>query len=57
MIADTFVLALLWWIGLVVRAVFKSSLALRPYIRHLDDIYKGFNNYEFRVPVSSAITR
>nr|CAB3451417.1 unnamed protein product [Digitaria exilis] len=35
--------------------VFKSCTALRPYIAHLDDIYKDFNNYKFRVPVSGAI--
>jgi hypothetical protein len=40
---------------LVVCAVFKSCTALRPYIAHLDDIYKDFNNYKFRVPVSGAI--
>jgi hypothetical protein len=35
--------------------VFKSCTALRPYIAHLDDIYKDFNNYKFSVPVSGAI--
>ncbi|PWZ15997.1 mRNA-decapping enzyme subunit 2 [Zea mays] len=35
--------------------MFKSRTALRPYIAHLDDIYKDFNNYKFRVPVSGAI--
>ncbi|CAN6304510.1 unnamed protein product [Urochloa humidicola] len=35
--------------------MFKSCTALRPYITHLDDIYKDFNNYKFRVPVSGAI--
>ncbi|XP_008653714.1 uncharacterized protein [Zea mays] len=35
--------------------MFKSCTALRPYIAHLDDIYKDFNNYKFRVPVSGAI--
>ncbi|CAL4885878.1 unnamed protein product [Urochloa decumbens] len=35
--------------------MFKSCTALRPYIVHLDDIHKDFNNYKFRIPVSGAI--
>ncbi|XP_072968972.1 mRNA-decapping enzyme subunit 2 [Typha angustifolia] len=35
--------------------MFNSCAALRPYIAHIDDIYKDFTNYKFRVPVSGAI--
>jgi mRNA-decapping enzyme subunit 2 len=35
--------------------VFNSCNALRPYRAHLDDIYKDFTHYKFRVPVSGAI--
>ena len=55
LVVDANSIALIRWIGLVVCAVFKSCTALRPYIAHLDDIYKDFNNYKFRVPVSGAI--
>ncbi|KAG1361543.1 mRNA-decapping enzyme subunit 2 [Cocos nucifera] len=32
-----------------------SCAALRPYIAHIDDIYKDFTSYKFRVPVTGAI--
>ena len=35
--------------------MFNSCAALRPYRAHLDDIYKDFTHYKFRVPVSGAI--
>ncbi|KAF8394997.1 hypothetical protein HHK36_018936 [Tetracentron sinense] len=35
--------------------MFRSCAALRPYIAHIDDIYKDFNSYKGRVPVSGAI--
>ncbi|ONK63943.1 uncharacterized protein A4U43_C07F20510 [Asparagus officinalis] len=38
-----------------ISAVFNSCAALRPYIAHIDDIYKDFTSYKFRVPVTGAI--
>ncbi|PIA35243.1 hypothetical protein AQUCO_03600128v1 [Aquilegia coerulea] len=35
--------------------MFHSCAALRPYIAHIDDIYKDFTSYKVRVPVSGAI--
>nr|CAD1820846.1 unnamed protein product [Ananas comosus var. bracteatus] len=35
--------------------MFNSCSTLRPYIAHIDDIYKDFTYYKFRVPVSGAI--
>ncbi|KAF8402749.1 hypothetical protein HHK36_010839 [Tetracentron sinense] len=35
--------------------MFSSCAALRPYIAHIDDIYKDFTSYKVRVPVSGAI--
>ncbi|XP_058094449.1 mRNA-decapping enzyme subunit 2-like [Magnolia sinica] len=35
--------------------MFNSCVALRPYIGHIDDIYKDFTSYKVRVPVSGAI--
>ncbi|KAL5708131.1 5'-(N(7)-methylguanosine 5'-triphospho)-[mRNA] hydrolase [Ranunculus cassubicifolius] len=35
--------------------MFNSCVALRPYIAHIDDIYKDFTSYKVRVPVSGAI--
>ncbi|KAG8072827.1 hypothetical protein GUJ93_ZPchr0006g44719 [Zizania palustris] len=35
--------------------MFNSCAALRPYRAHLDDIYKDFTHYKFRVPVAGAI--
>ncbi|RRT61675.1 hypothetical protein B296_00021946, partial [Ensete ventricosum] len=35
--------------------MFQSCAALRPYIAHIDDIYKDFTSYKFRVPVTGAI--
>ncbi|KAG8060645.1 hypothetical protein GUJ93_ZPchr0002g23009 [Zizania palustris] len=35
--------------------MFNSYAALRPYHAHLDDIYKDFTYYKFRVPVAGAI--
>lgn len=35
--------------------MFNSCVALRPYIDHIDDIYKDFTSYKFRVPVTGAI--
>lgn len=36
-------------------SVFKGCTALRPYIPIMDDIYKNFTTYKFRVPVTGAI--
>jgi hypothetical protein len=35
--------------------VFQSCAALRPYIAHIDHIYKDFTTYKIRVPVTGAI--
>eukprot|EP00249_Psilotum_nudum_P011846 c23419_g1_i1 orf=229-1251(-) len=35
--------------------MFQSCAALRPYIGHIDDIYKDFTSYKVRVPVTGAI--
>ncbi|CAM6091250.1 unnamed protein product [Calypogeia fissa] len=35
--------------------MFQSCAALRPYIAHIDDIYKDFTTYKIRVPVTGAI--
>lgn len=35
--------------------MFQSCAALRPYIAHVDDIYKDFTSYKVRVPVTGAI--
>jgi len=35
--------------------MFQSCSALRPYITHIDDIYKDFTTYKTRVPVTGAI--
>ncbi|CAN6479347.1 unnamed protein product [Victoria cruziana] len=35
--------------------MFHSCAALRPYIAHIDDIYKDFTSYKVRVPVTGAI--
>ncbi|XP_020240901.1 mRNA-decapping enzyme subunit 2-like [Asparagus officinalis] len=35
--------------------MFKSCAALRPYIAYIDDIYKDFTSYKYRVPVMGAI--
>ncbi|XP_026403156.1 mRNA-decapping enzyme subunit 2-like isoform X2 [Papaver somniferum] len=35
--------------------MFNSCAALRPYIAHIDDIYKDFTSYKVRVPVTGAI--
>eukprot|EP00262_Sarcandra_glabra_P019309 TRINITY_DN7249_c0_g1_i2.p1 TRINITY_DN7249_c0_g1~~TRINITY_DN7249_c0_g1_i2.p1 ORF type:complete len:142 (-),score=15.07 TRINITY_DN7249_c0_g1_i2:630-1055(-) len=35
--------------------MFNSCTALRPYIAHIDDIYKDFTSYKVRVPVTGAI--
>ncbi|XP_068652780.1 mRNA-decapping enzyme subunit 2 isoform X1 [Aristolochia californica] len=35
--------------------MFSSCAALRPYIAHIDDIYKDFTSYKVRVPVTGAI--
>ncbi|XP_078427888.1 decapping 2 [Wolffia australiana] len=35
--------------------MFHSCAALRPYIAHIDDIYKDFTSYKYRVPVTGAI--
>lgn len=37
------------------KEVFQSCAALRPYIEHIDDIYKDFTSYKIRVPVTGAI--
>ncbi|XP_043705775.1 mRNA-decapping enzyme subunit 2-like isoform X1 [Telopea speciosissima] len=35
--------------------MFNSCAVLRPYIVHIDDIYKDFTSYKVRVPVTGAI--
>ncbi|KAK4790387.1 hypothetical protein SAY86_017691 [Trapa natans] len=35
--------------------LFNSCDVLRPYVAHIDDIFKDFNSYKFRVPVTGAI--
>eukprot|EP00850_Spirogloea_muscicola_P016095 SM000128S26228 [mRNA] locus=s128:207799:216800:+ [translate_table: standard] len=37
------------------RQVFSSCAALRPYIAHIDNIYKDFNSYKTKVPTTGAI--
>lgn len=39
------------WLGLV----FNSCDVLRPYVTHIDDIFKDFTSYKCRVPVTGAI--
>lgn len=36
-------------------AVFNSCDVLKPYVAHLDDIFKDFTSYKVRVPVTGAI--
>ncbi len=38
-----------------ISQVFHSCSALRPYITHIDDIYKDFTTYKTSVPVTGAI--
>lgn len=35
--------------------MFQSCAALRPYMKHIDGIYKDFTTYKIRVPVTGAI--
>ena len=35
--------------------VFNSCDVLRPYVAHVDDIFKDFTSYKVRVPVTGAI--
>lgn len=35
--------------------VFNSCDVLRPYVAHIDDIFKDFTDYKVRVPVTGAI--
>uniref|UniRef100_A0A7N0UE00 Nudix hydrolase domain-containing protein n=1 Tax=Kalanchoe fedtschenkoi TaxID=63787 RepID=A0A7N0UE00_KALFE len=35
--------------------MFNSCDVLKPYVPHIDDIFKDFNTYKFRVPVTGAI--
>eukprot|EP00850_Spirogloea_muscicola_P019059 SM000182S03949 [mRNA] locus=s182:162279:171682:- [translate_table: standard] len=35
--------------------MFSSCAALRPYIAHIDNIYKDFNSYKTKVPTTGAI--
>ncbi|XP_010534288.1 PREDICTED: mRNA-decapping enzyme subunit 2 [Tarenaya hassleriana] len=35
--------------------LFNSCDVLRPYVAHIDDIFKDFTSYKFRVPVTGAI--
>ncbi|KAI4370660.1 hypothetical protein MLD38_018985 [Melastoma candidum] len=37
------------------RLIFNSCEILRPYVAHIDDIFKDFTSYKFRVPVTGAI--
>lgn len=36
-------------------SVFKSCDVLKPYVAHIDDIFKDFTSYKVRVPVTGAI--
>lgn len=36
-------------------SVFNSCDVLKPYVAHLDDIFKDFTSYKVRVPVTGAI--
>ncbi|KAF2318520.1 hypothetical protein GH714_008555 [Hevea brasiliensis] len=40
---------------LTISAVFNSCDVLRPYVAHIDDIFKDFTSYKVRVPVTGAI--
>jgi len=35
--------------------VFNSCDVLKPYVAHIDDIFKDFTSYKVRVPVTGAI--
>ena len=35
--------------------VFNRCDVLKPYVAHLDDIFKDFTSYKVRVPVTGAI--
>ncbi|XP_010558755.1 PREDICTED: mRNA-decapping enzyme subunit 2-like [Tarenaya hassleriana] len=35
--------------------LFNSCDVLRPYVAHIDDIFKDFTSYKYRVPVTGAI--
>lgn len=37
------------------HSVFNSCDVLRPYVAHIDDIFKDFTSYKVRVPVTGAI--
>ncbi|KAJ6900629.1 mRNA-decapping enzyme subunit 2 [Populus alba x Populus x berolinensis] len=37
------------------NAVFNSCDVLRPYVAHIDDIFKDFTSYKVKVPVTGAI--
>ena len=35
--------------------MFNSCDVLKPYVAHIDDIFKDFTSYKVRVPVTGAI--
>lgn len=35
--------------------MFKRCDVLKPYVAHIDDIFKDFTSYKVRVPVTGAI--
>ena len=35
--------------------MFNSCDVLRPYVAHIDDIFKDFTSYKVKVPVTGAI--
>lgn len=35
--------------------MFNSCDVLKPYVTHIDDIFKDFTSYKVRVPVTGAI--
>lgn len=35
--------------------MFNSCDVLKPYVPHIDDIFKDFTSYKVRVPVTGAI--
>lgn len=37
------------------HSVFNSCDVLKPYVAHIDDIFKDFTSYKVRVPVTGAI--
>lgn len=42
-------------INSLMHSVFNSCDVLKPYVAHIDDIFKDFTSYKVRVPVTGAI--